>query len=72
MGLPHLTIKGDTGFGSPRILGESRTTRKLCAGPNSQPRGPEVAFGEVWSILASQWEGAAKGMITSIIVHYLR
>src|SRR4029077_19734402 len=33
--------------------------------------GREVGFGEVWSILASLWEGAAKGMITSFIIHYL-
>jgi len=30
-----------------------RATRKLCAGPNSQLRGPEVGFGEVWNILGS-------------------
>jgi hypothetical protein len=33
---------------------------------NRNLSGSEV--GEVWSILASLWEGAAKGMITSFIV----
>jgi len=32
---------------------------------------PKVDFGEVWSILASLREGAAKGMITSFIIRYL-
>jgi hypothetical protein len=28
-------------------------------------------FGEVWSTLASLWEGAAKGMMTSFIIRCL-
>ena len=41
--------------------------------PEVDPSGPEVGFGEVWNmwnILASLWEGGAKGMITSFIIHY--
>jgi hypothetical protein len=40
--------------------------------PEVDPSGPEVGFGEVWNmwnILASLWEGGAKGMITSFIIH---
>jgi hypothetical protein len=42
--------------------------------PEVDPSGPEVGFGEVWNmwnILASLWEGGAKGMITSFIIRYL-
>jgi len=41
----------------------------LVHGKNLGDAG-QKSFEEVWSILASLWEGAAKGMITSFIIHY--
>jgi hypothetical protein len=56
--------------GGLRTVSCSRANRKLCAGPNSQPRGPEVGFEEVWTSGPPEFRDVVTGVFTPVLAKH--